>query len=254
MSGVFYKRPMTIHLLGDSIARGFALANFADLINTTHPLYKFSSQFSMANMALEENGLNVRVQALGILGTFTTGGIADQVTAYISAGHAQPGDWMVFEDAGEHVDDPAAYQTALQGVLDAAASLNRICMTTPDYDHGFGTDYEWDHEYSGTSINEAIQAAAATRSVPCIDMNAIQDAYRTECLADGGVDTFLSDGVHPGVWGQMKWIGATLAAIGVPIATYETLKSLAAANHAALAYGGTMDATKAQTYCAAILG
>jgi hypothetical protein len=209
----------------------------------------------MANPVLRENAIPVVVRPWAILGRLSQPGLPATIKAYIDSGVTRPEDWLVLEDAGDHNEDPTAYQAALQEVLGAAAGLQCVCTTIPDYPPA-PPGCQFDRQIHGMSINQAVQAAAAARSVPVIDMNSIMDAYKAACAENDRVDVFHPDGIHPNVWGQMKWIGAILSFIGVAksIRSYESLKSQVSSNYASLAYGGSMDAAKAQSYCKAILG
>src|SRR3546814_543469 len=83
-----------VHLYGDSISHGWGLGSFPEEQDPAHPLRGFRSIPSMANMALEDNGLAVR---------FAYGGAAigdpaapQTIRDRIAAGVIRSGDVVVF--------------------------------------------------------------------------------------------------------------------------------------------------------------
>lgn len=113
-----------IHLYGDSIFHGWALRDFPEALDPAHPLYAFRSIPSMANAALQDNGCTVR---------FAYGGAAigdpaapQTIRDRIAAGVIRSGDVVVFEDAGSHGSDPAAYCAQWQALRAAAGDRHDI--------------------------------------------------------------------------------------------------------------------------------
>ena len=256
-----YKRPRVIHILGDLIfGRGYALNVFSDQCSPKESLYGFSSPAQMVNRVFSENNVAIRMEPYQI-GAVWQANLASDLTALVVARPIRSDDWIVIEDAGEHNLDPSAYQSALEGVLDVALAAvpaaNIRVMTIPEYSPA-APNAQWDTSFSGEgTMNQVIQAAAIAKGVTCIDMNSIIDTYKTERNAADGTEVMLSDGIHPNVWGQMKWTGAILSSLGLTAAIVNrtSLTSIASANYSSLAYGsGTWTQQKAIDYCVAILG
>lgn len=267
----FYRQPIRVECVGDSFERGYALGRFSDRTSTLDPLWNMSSPSHVANLVLRENNAPVRFR--GGLGGLAIGGLADAglpaaVSVYAAVNGLTSRDWMLFEDAGLHNQNPETYQAALEAVLTAALAAGVRCAVVTAFDfptvHGLGIAYEWDTVIPGfgRSMNAAKIAAANAKSVPIIDENAAIDAYRAASMAADGVDPirFSSggiDGIHAGPWATVKQAGLRLAVLGFApfVRTYASLAAIASANSAALASGSSSwSSQKAVDYCAAIRG
>lgn len=214
----------------------------------------------MANRVFAENNIAIRMEPYQI-GAVWQSGLAADVTALIASRPIRSDDWVVIEDAGEHLSTPNSYRLSLEGVLDALlASLpaSQIrTMTVPDNSPA-ATASQWDTSFIGEgTMNQAIQNASTTKGVICIDANTTITAYWASVLSADGVVLPNSDKIHPLVWDQMKWLGMILSSLGLTpaIVNRTSLTDIASANYASLAYGsGTWTQQKAIDYCVAISG
>ena len=259
---VFHSRMRRIICVGDSFERGFSFGRFSDSVSPGHPLWDIASPAHVANLLLRANDVHVRFRAgLGGLsiGSITQANLAADVASYVAAHGLTEGDWMIFEDAGQHNSDPAAYQVALEGVIDAAAPMQCAVVTAFDYPavHGLSTEYQWDFSFSGTTMNQAKVAAANSRGALVIDENAVMDAYRTTVLAADGVDPIIfigggTDGIHAGPWATIKEAQLRLSRMELigAMKSISALVSPVSANYSLLQCGATTwDAAKAEDYC-----
>ncbi len=245
----------TIHIPGDCIIRGWGLGIAADAVPVSNPLYPFRSVWSIANELLEENGAPARAAWFSLPSPTWPGGAG--VVSYRVGLDAQPGDFVLFQDAGNHNSDPDAYQAAVEACLDAAAKpgVSVGIMTTFDYSPA-PADCQFDLEFNGRTINDAIRAAASARSAPVLDMNAKMDGWRASALSGDGVAVMHPDGIHPNVWGQIRMVGAILAFVGLDgLLSYEGVKAIASANWEALRYGGgdSWSQSRAEAYASLVV-
>ena len=235
------------------------LRDFPEALDPAHPLYAFRSIPSMANAALQDNGCTVR---------FAYGGAAigdpaapQTIRDRIAAGVIRSGDVVVFEDAGSHGSDPAAYCAQWQALRAAAGDrhdITVVMMSMFDYltNPELMPAYQYDVAIGGMTMNQATYAAARA-DLGCIgqtlwlDMNAKMDQWRNSALNGDGVNVIHPDGIHPNVWGQMLMVGEIMKAVGLRpyIADVPSAMALAQANYLALAYGGpNFTANRAREY------
>lgn len=258
-----------IHLYGDSIARGKALGEFADLVDPTHPLYQFRSVASMANWALQVNSRPERFAYCGGIST-------SAISARVSAGIIRPGDMVILEDAGDYAAGPNALYSAMWAarVAAAAAGVTVLMHTTADYCANGNmacNGMQWDAQLTTQgAFNDAIRRAALTTATPLtasgsglpgvtvfVDVNWIMDSWRASALSVDGVDVMDPDGVHPNVWGQAKLTQAYLGAANLRqyLVNIDPLQDLAEANYQALGYGSaTFTPSRARAYVGATMG
>lgn len=254
-----------IHLYGDSIARGYALKQFADEVSSSHPMYGFRSIAAMANALLADNGLPHVVAYGGLALTYVDGGYvsgAATIRARVSSGVIRSGDVVVIEDAGEHSCDPDEYEALMLDVRRAVTErhdVTCILMSMFDYQvppNSLPPQYQFDYPFGGRSMNDATRAAAAAQIAAVgqtlyLDMNAIMDQWRGSAMRADGVEVMHPDGIHPNVWGQMRMTGEILKAAGLrPYLSVDiTNRALARANYQALAYGSSsFTASRAEAY------
>lgn len=254
-----------IHLYGDSIARGFALKQFADEVSSSHPMYGFRSIAAMANALLADNGLPHVVAYGGLALTYVDGGYAtgiNGIKARVASGVIRSGDVVVIEDAGAHGCDPDEYEAVLLDLRRAVTGshdVTCILMSMFEYQippNSVPPSYQWDHRFGGRSMNDAIRAAAeaeldAVGQTLFLDMNSAMDQWRYSAMSIDGVEVMHSDGIHPNVWGQMRMTGEILKIAGLrPYLSVDvTNRALAQENYQALAYGApSFTASRAGVY------
>jgi hypothetical protein len=230
-------RARPVFLIGDSIARGLGLGQWADQTATTHPLYRFRSIAAMADLVLEENGRYERIGYTGI--PVNDPKAPSSIRRLAEDGIIRPSDTVVIEDAGDFPGDALAYLDRLLACLAALPDgTRRVLMTMFDYTPN--TLFQFDlKDATGLSRNDAIRDAAEETGATLIDMNAIMDARRVYQMGHTGVDVVLPDLYHANVWGQMLMTGEILKAVGLRdrIVSVESAASLATVNWDFLRYG-----------------
>ncbi|HWL71594.1 MAG TPA: hypothetical protein VNS22_24885 [Geminicoccus sp.] len=231
------------HLFGDSIMRGWALGEFWDgeKVDPTrngngpegvssvqgHPLSCwYSIAACMRDLAVEN-----RQNRLGI--GYAGGADPSMVRALVENGTIRTGDYVIFEDAGDHGADPVAYFHKVRNWRQSVINrVNATCILMTMFDYrpfrGQYPNMEYDRRYrilDGRilSTNDAIRMAASSiywkRGQPLgrtilIDMNRRMDEWRNYCLAHSRLDPIHTDGVHPNCWGQWLMVREILQAMG----------------------------------------
>lgn len=254
-----HARMNNVVLCGDSISRGYGLAQFGDTVSPTHPLYLFRSIPSIANALLEASGSYWRVVYIGsCLGDVNA---PARIAAFIADGRLTDTDKFVIEDAGDTSTNPAAYQAEWERLITAAKASGAqvYALTTADYPPA-PLNSQFDTSFGGRTMNDAIRAAAANSGASIIDVNAGQDWYRVVLNGQTGTPSWQVDGVHPWFWGQVRYAGLILHGTGLSVYTtkvtwspptvtitfdpssqvksYAPLSAVVAANWQNLSYGG----------------
>jgi hypothetical protein len=247
------KYDKVIHLVGDSISRGYGLGVFADQVPANHPVYNLRSIASMANSILADSGLPHRFAYTEI------DSVSPQAMLNrIAYGIVRAGDFVVVEDAGDHGSDPVAYENKMFAMREAIAkkhNISAVFMSMFDYLPSGPLNCQYDTPFSGRTINEATQAAAnaVTNFVGqtlWLDMNAQMDNLVTNALTFDQLPVIL-DGVHPNVWGQLLMVGEYLKIVGLRpyIKNASSLYNTIYNNISYLTYGSpTFNATRAIDY------
>lgn len=271
-------------LLGDSILRGAALGKFEDgddPLDPAHPLYALRTPAVTANWALSANGRAERVAYCGAASV-------SNIQARISQGAIRSGDFVVIEDAGQvAIGTSSYYSTVLWPARVAAAQsgVTVIMLTMWDYPENgnMAAQYpsmQFDLVRTGGAsdagtLNDVIRRAATVTATPStasgsglpgktllIDMNWVMDSWRASALSLDGVDPMRRetgvDGVHGGVWADMRLLRELLGIAGWRqwITTTTPIEDLAAANYVYLGYGSTdpdWTANRARSYVVANL-
>lgn len=269
-------------LLGDSIPRGVALGKFEDgddPLDPEHPLYALRTPAVIANWALSLNNRSERVAYCGPASV-------SNIQARIAAGVIRSGDFVVLEDAGQVAIGTSSYYSTVfwpARVAAAQSGVTVILITMWDYpeNNNMAAQYpsmQFDLVRTGGSsdvgtLNDVIRRAAtvtATPSTPSggglpgrtllIDMNWVMDVWRSSALTLDGVDVMRRetgvDGVHGGVWADMRLLRELLGAAGWRqwITTTTPIEDLAAANYSYLAYGSaSFTPARARSYVIANL-
>ena len=265
-----------IHIYGDSISRGYGTGVFSDEMSPSDPLYAFRSIWSAINLTLADNSLLtfdttdpekiVKGKWLSAhMGpAIGTTGTAALIESRVKAGTIRAGDIVVFEDAGDHGSNPADYQAEWEALRLAVAGKHNvtvIMMTMFDYIDPANTHLmpscQYDVSIGGVTMNAAT-IAAYNADLGCvgqtilIDMNARMDKWKTDAFNLHNVAVMNPDGIHPNVWGQMLMAGEIIKACGLLpyISSTATCEAVAAANYAALAYGGgvAFDSSRSASY------
>jgi lysophospholipase L1-like esterase len=230
-----------ILMLGDSITRGYGFGNYTD----PAPL---RSVYGTAEVLLRENvrrppeflrlsggwqGLNPNGAPIGPVDS-----LRGQVRYCIDRGEIRPGDWLVYEDAGE-IDmfiHPAPkrldheiypkYRQALGEMIRATDSVisrqHFIAMTMFDYQPRCKW-CRWDEPLDDGvhTGNDIIRDTAAELGIPVIDMNQIMDTANELIAAKGYGRTVGPDGIHPNVYGNFVMALAILHSLGYEVKTWK---------------------------------
>lgn len=205
-----------VHLVGDSISRGFALNSFEPSPST--PLYVFRSIWSSANAILDENGIPMRF-------VYGNTGIGDstapaRLAARVASGMIGEKDIVIFEDAGPTSMDPDQYQAELEALLTAVSPVKTYVMTMFEYSPAvlnsrFDTAFVGSVTGVSRTINDAIRAAAANKGATVIDMNAAMDSFQTFMAGKTLTHDFDNLGIHPQVFSQTLMVGEIFRALDV---------------------------------------
>jgi hypothetical protein len=126
---------VSINLVGDSITKGFGSGTFSDVMVGTDPFWDIRSLWSTIGLVLEENGAPFTCAYLNV-GTARQDSTPAVLQACAENGIISPGDWVVFEDAGDHGGDPAAYKAGwieLAQAVRTVPDVNILMMTMFDY-------------------------------------------------------------------------------------------------------------------------
>ncbi len=228
------KYDKVVHLVGDSISRGYALGVFADGVPSNHPYYILRSIPSMANSVLANSNSPHRLCYMS--GT--------DVRARFRDGVIRSGDVVIFEDAGEHGSDPVAYKQMIANLRAAITDKHNVTAVFMSmFDYYPVPNFQYDTPFNGKTINQATYEAATedTNHVGqtlFLDMNSLMDGWKASSEGQQGVPIIL-DGIHPNVWGQMFMTGEYLKIAGLrPYLTNASdLYNVIYANWQTFAYG-----------------
>jgi hypothetical protein len=232
------------HLFGDSIFRGWALRSFPDRLSPLNPLFAFSSIALTANVLTTASDIPVSFHYAGYAFGRPSADIV--IPALIEQEEIRPGDFVLFEDAGPHLQDPDLYQARwedMRRAVPADRNLTVIMMTMCDYPPA-PPECQYDRVFGSRSMNDATRTAAAAElphspRAHLLDLNARMDAFRESLLTSDDIDPIHPDGIHPNVWGQLFIVGEILRATGVGshINSFEPIRDIASRNWHTLGYG-----------------
>jgi hypothetical protein len=251
-----------IHLIGDSLSKGYALGAYSEQIIANGPsdprnaILLFASISSMANNVLYENGIRDEFNYTGIPAVNLSSDISTTVAsirALVANGTIRSGDVVVAEDAGPHNQDPDLYQSQWEQFR--AAVVDRFDITLVMMSMFSYPNAAADSQYStlfGTAPNQrtmnAATVAAYQATIPnergqtlWIDMKTAMDNWRSSAKSVDNVDVMHPDDIHPNVWGQALMVGELLKALQYRpyLNTADGLKNLAYTQYAQLKYGST---------------
>jgi hypothetical protein len=247
------KYDKVIHLVGDSISRGYGLGTFSDQVPTDHPVYLLRSIASMANSVLVNSKLHHRF-AYTEIDSISPQSMRDR----IATGIVRAGDFVIVEDAGHHGNDPVAYEEKMFNMRAAIAdkhNISAVFMSMFDYLPNGPPDYQYDTPFDGVTMNDAIINAAHRPAdfrgqTLYLDMNMQMDNLVVNAQFFDQLPVIL-DGIHPNVWGQLLMVGEYIKIAGLrPYLTsasslYDTIYN----NISYLTYGSpTFNATRAIDY------
>jgi hypothetical protein len=223
-------------LSGDSIVKGYGFGNYTN----PSPLRTI---YGIANILLKDNlphpppmrVLPVIWEGLNADGSpKTVDTMAGEVQENVRRGELRPGDWLIYEDAGEldKVEHPAPWpdaknmygrqREALRGmVLEADNSIGRdhvMMMTMFDYDPK-APWCKWDAPMDDGvhTGNDAIRDEASALGVRVIDMNRIMDRAEDYIMSGRWGRVVGPDGIHPNVFGNYVMTLAILGSLGADI-------------------------------------
>ena len=209
-------RLATIHIYGDSIARGYGLADF----DNTSPL---NSIWGIGNLMLPDGsgyvfryGVNEPIQDNSI---WQAG----------QAGVIEPGDVVVFENAGPHFDNTEYYRMWLKLIRFQAThrgnDVRLLLTTTPDYQPKAPGFYNSNYDEivdSGLSINDVVRQEAA--SADLLAWDAEMDRAMG-IMAEYGATPMLADNVHPNAFGNLALAGSVLRKLEIDPANLDSVKA-----------------------------
>lgn len=241
-----------IHLIGDSISKGWALAHYEEELSPSNPLYLFRSIPSMANNVLYENGIRdefyyTGVPAVNLSSTLAT--TLASIRSMIAVGTIRSGDAVVVEDAGPHCQDPDLYQSQWEQLRAAVVDrfdITLVMMSMFSYPNA-AADSQYSTIFGTRTMNDATTAAYLA-TIPnergqtlWIDMKTAMDNWRSSAKSVDNVDVMHPDDIHPNVWGQALMVGKLLEALQYRpyINDAAALKNLAYTQYASLKYGST---------------
>ena len=210
--------PTTIHIYGDSIARGYGLADFD---NTS----QINSIWGIGNLMLPDGsgyvfryGANEPIQD-------------NSIWQAVQAGVIEPGDVMVFENAGPHFDNTEYYRIWLRLVRfqathrgKAALDVRLLLTTTPDYNPGpayYNSNYD-EIVDSGLSINDVVRQEAEPPDL--LDWDAEMDRA-AGIMAEYGATPMLADNVHPNAFGNLVLAVSILRKLDIAPANLDIVKA-----------------------------
>jgi hypothetical protein len=183
------RQPYTIWLYGDSISRGYGLADF------DHPS-PINSIWGIGNLLAQENGCNVVFR-------YAETQDAQNIWLQIQENTVKVNDIVIFENAGPHYNDLEVYRMWLKLVIQSTPNRKLYLATTPDNRPvGDASDY--------SAINPIVRQEAAR----LLDWEATFTP-----------DLLLSDGVHFNAYGNFAAALSILRAEGVEIESYESVKT-----------------------------
>lgn len=264
-----------IHILGDSISRGYGLGVFSDQVPSTHPLFKFRAIWSMINDTFAENNIrDVSVWRNDIIPANGPGAevAPNLVRNAITNGIIKSGDAVVISDAGNIIPDhntpltPAQIDTYKQNWINMIRAIcqphNVTCvmMSMYDYPPAMLTG-QFDTNFSGRTLNQVTYEAWLEQQdkvcgqVLYINMNFQMDNLVAAAQSQDNLPVMFSDGIHPNVWGQMLMAGEIMKVLGYRplINSVNWAKNLVNANLASVQYGSNITASRAGQYVDALL-
>ncbi len=184
-----------VYLIGDSIFRGYAVGKFD--LPYDHPCFILNSISELINLLSKNNGNKLRA-------CFWGGGMPQILNLNK---HCQPGDYVVFEDAGIHPKDFGVLKNYFDSMLGAANLLNGIqpavltnfnTNTVPDW-----ANFNIPLDASGKSGNDAIRSAFNPSRDLLIEVDTSFKALREVFTAKLNTDIIRDDGIHPNVLGNV---------------------------------------------------
>ncbi|MGO7149006.1 hypothetical protein ACCS52_26580 [Rhizobium ruizarguesonis] len=247
-----------IHLIGDSLSKGYALGAYSEQIIANGPsdprtaILLFASISSMANNVLYENGIRDEFYYTGVpavnLSSDLTATLAT-IRSMIACGAIRSGDVVVAEDAGPHCEDPDLYQSRWEQIRAAVIDrfdITLVMMSMFSYPNA-AADSQYSTLFGDRSMNDATLAAYQA-TIPnergqtlWMDMKTAMDNWRASAKSVDNVDVMHPDGIHPNVWGQALMVGELLKALKYRpyINDCSGLKNLAYNQYGQLKYGST---------------
>jgi hypothetical protein len=248
------------HLSGDSLFRGNAIGMYADEASPSMPLYRFRSISAMANWALQESGASDRFVYMYPIPEH--GNInPDDIRDYVSNGIIRERDTVILEDAGTHSMNPDAYEMfwdSVRAAVSGTLPITSVMMDMFDFPHDANMathpNCQYETAFNGRTMNDATRAAATTShgypgQTILLPMRQIATTFRNEMIERYGLDPANHDGVHMGVWLQMKMAGVLCKTVGAHVTNVQPLVDYASENLSRLNYGSATFDTAAVELC-----
>lgn len=201
-------RPKTVHLYGDSIFKGWGFGEY----DYPSPLNRIGD---IAAILAADNGADIAFNRTTVQDPY-------HVLEGIVTGTIQPGDRIVYEDAGPRESTAAAIGERLRRFAFAAAFRREPSMTvlTTMFDYNPMADATHDEplaDGSGVHANFVTWYVAQEMGCGFIDWNKAMDDAR-EVLEPQGVPVVHPDGIHPTPWGNVLLAASLVRYEGVAVA------------------------------------
>lgn len=211
------EQPATIHVYGDSIAKGYGLADF----DNQSPI---NSIWGIGNLLLPPDSDYV----------FRYGAVEpiqdNSIWQAVQTGVIEPGDIVVFENAGPHFDNTEMYRMWLNLVKFGATHKGQVeidvrvwLTTTPEYSPPlayYNSNYDAIID-SGLSINDVVRQEAGT---DLLDWDAEMDRAAL-IMGEYGATPMLQDGVHPNAFGNFVMAASILDKLDIDPASLNAVKA-----------------------------
>lgn len=203
--------------------------------------YHLASPIRMANFLMGSNNINARCYYGGDILINDIPKIAE-LRAQIANGEITSSDYVIISNAGDHGQNPDAYEDALRVCIRAAkaGTSNVLVLNTYDVSPAptncqFGTSFVSSSGQSRT-INQAAAAAASAENVTLVDMVTPRAAMRAYCSGKTGTDTMQADGIHGFVWDKLREVGVLIDVLGLrsQVTSFADMLAVVAANRSIL--------------------
>jgi|GEM_PF-4258276 len=227
-----------IRLKGDSITIGYGFGNYTtpSPLRSIHGMARILLQDNLAHppsfdalpivwLGSQSNGMPVRVESM-----------ADEIRLFHSDGRLLPGDWLIFEEAGETDKtvhgEPWPWTENIYNLLresfremalaaEPIIGLDHIVFMTM-FDYCERTDCQWDRLLDDGihTGNDAFRDEAAALGIKLIDMNRIMDAAQDYLISSGWGKAVGPDDIHPNVYGNYIMLLAILDCLGADVSQW----------------------------------
>ena len=201
-----------VHLFGDSIFRGYALRQFPDQFTDAQraepSIWSLSSPAAMMEQIADGQYSPVYAGQSGL----PDRDLAARLRYLTRDGTIRAGDFVFFEDAGNHYLNPKRYADLLLKNRIALCDLDVHVVFLNTYDYIVpGTylvpdenAYRWSVPVDGTTMNQVIEQVA-NKTIDGCQQSILLDIHSVFSRLDGqGLAPTNKDGVHPNIRGQWR--------------------------------------------------